>query len=187
MSRSLWLADKKTQEVAKRVFALIGSGVRTAAGLVAGLEADRELAFDQAEAQAALNNMTRRGDIKRNSRARNAEITLTEKGAERYQQLKLLAEIDSFQVAIRDKKWDNKWRVIVYDIPENEHRLRDVIRELIEQLGCKLYQRSVWIIPYDCTPQIEQMQKVYRDKTKLTLLIADRFEGDHGLVREFRL
>src|SRR3989344_950176 len=40
------------------------------------------------------------------------------------------------------KKWDKKWRVIVFDIPEKKRRVRDQIRNLFKNAGLYLLQES---------------------------------------------
>ena len=50
----------------------------------------------------------------------------------------------------RPKKWDRKWRVIIFDIPEKKRSVRDQVRHLFKQSGLYLLQDSVWVYPYDC-------------------------------------
>lgn len=49
----------------------------------------------------------------------------------------------------RRKKWDGKWRVVVFDIPEIKRGVRDDFRWRLKKLGLALWQRSVWVTPFD--------------------------------------
>jgi DNA-binding transcriptional regulator PaaX len=44
--------------------------------------------------------------------------------------------------------WDGRWRFIFFDIPETKRPLRDYLRGVLKRLGCKEFQRSMWIYPY---------------------------------------
>lgn len=42
-------------------------------------------------------------------------------------------------------KWDKKWTVVTYDIPEKKSLLRNRFRRVLNKLGFKNWQRSVWV------------------------------------------
>lgn len=44
--------------------------------------------------------------------------------------------------------WDNKWRIIVFDVPENRRTVRQMFRLKLMDLGARMLQSSVWISPY---------------------------------------
>lgn len=50
---------------------------------------------------------------------------------------------------LQRKKWDKKWRVVVFDIAEISRQKRDLLRKKLKELGFGMLQRSVWITPYD--------------------------------------
>ena len=45
--------------------------------------------------------------------------------------------------------WDKKWRVILYDIPEDERESRDAFRDHLTELGVRKLQHSAGIHPAD--------------------------------------
>ncbi len=61
----------------------------------------------------------------------------------------------------KPKVWDKKWRIFMYDIPDYHKKARDAFRFKIKQLGLYPLQKSVWISPYDCTPEIEFLCAVF--------------------------
>lgn len=44
-----------------------------------------------------------------------------------------------------EEKWDGKYRIIIWDIPEKKRRIRDLFRRRLKEWGFKNWQRSVWV------------------------------------------
>lgn len=45
------------------------------------------------------------------------------------------------------KKWDGKWRVIAFDIPQDFFKARRALSLKLRELGCYHYQNSVFVYP----------------------------------------
>ena len=45
-------------------------------------------------------------------------------------------------------KWDGKWRIIFFDVPEKKRHYRDYLRTILKTIGFKEFQKSIWIYPY---------------------------------------
>jgi CRISPR-associated endonuclease Cas2 len=54
------------------------------------------------------------------------------------------------------KERDGVWRLVIFDIPEKQRQVRNVIRAKLVSLGFKKWQNSIWISPYTMAPEIEQ-------------------------------
>ena len=52
-------------------------------------------------------------------------------------------------------KWDGKWRIVVFDIPENLRSIRQALREHLCRLQFYQLQKSVFVLPYECGDEIE--------------------------------
>ncbi len=50
-----------------------------------------------------------------------------------------------------NKKWDGKWRIVVWDVPEKRRPARDLLRFKLKQLGFIQWQKSMWATKIDCT------------------------------------
>jgi phenylacetic acid degradation operon negative regulatory protein len=50
---------------------------------------------------------------------------------------------------MQKKKWDKKWRIVIFDIAEVDKRIRDKLRQKLKELGFGMLQQSVWITPYN--------------------------------------
>ncbi|MDP3935357.1 MAG: hypothetical protein Q8Q46_04040 [Candidatus Giovannonibacteria bacterium] len=48
----------------------------------------------------------------------------------------------------KPKRWDGKWRIIIFDVPEKIRGKRDLLRKELNNFGFTQLQRSVWAYPY---------------------------------------
>lgn len=87
----------------------------------------------------------------------------------------------------KPKRWDHKWRVIIFDIPEKKRRTREKIRNLLFQAGFQRLQDSVWVYPYDCEDLIGLLKADYGIGREMLYLIVDQIENDKYLRMDFGL
>jgi hypothetical protein len=87
----------------------------------------------------------------------------------------------------KPKKWDRKWRVIIFDIPEKKKKVREQIRHLFSQAGLRRLQDSVWVYPYDCEDVITLLKTDFGIGKDLLYLIVDELENDKHLREDFGL
>jgi DNA-binding transcriptional regulator PaaX len=87
----------------------------------------------------------------------------------------------------KPKKWDGKWRVMIFDIPEKKKRERDKIRRLFKEAGIVSLQKSVWVYPYECEDIITLLKTELGVGKDLLYLIVDEIENDRYLRDEFGL
>ena len=85
------------------------------------------------------------------------------------------------------KKWDKKWRVIVYDIWENNRNKRNVFRKELQNFGFKKLQNSVWIYPYDCEEFIALLKADKRFGDNVRYLLVEKMENDFKIRKSFNL
>jgi len=128
-------------------------------------------------------NLKKRGLITIEKKNRNLYMFLTEEGkkeAGKYQ-------INDLEIK-RPKKWDKKWRLIIFDIPENFKIKRDLFRGKIKELGFYQLQKSVWAYPYPCEKEINILKGFlgFRDKN-LIILTVEKIENSENLRKFFNL
>ena len=87
----------------------------------------------------------------------------------------------------RPKKWDKKWRIMIFDIPEKKRVVRNQITMFFRQAGIRRFQDSVWIYPYDCEDIITLLKTDFGIGKYLLYLIVDEVENDKYLREEFGL
>lgn len=59
-------------------------------------------------------------------------------------------------------KWDGKWRLIIFDIPETVREARDALRNKLKEWGCYKIQNSVFVFPFVCEKEISEMCTVLK-------------------------
>ncbi|MDO8471417.1 MAG: hypothetical protein Q7S49_02305 [bacterium] len=87
----------------------------------------------------------------------------------------------------KPKKWDKKWRVIIFDIPEKKRKSRDDLTMLFRQAGILRLQNSVWVYPYDCEDIITLLKTDFGIGKYLLYMIVEELESDKHLREEFGL
>ena len=85
------------------------------------------------------------------------------------------------------RKWDGKWRILMFDIPEYRKALRQKIRTMLRTIGFVRLQDSVWVYPYDCEDLITLLKADMRVGRDVVYLVANAIEGDARLRRNFKL
>ncbi|MEK7663981.1 MAG: hypothetical protein AAB340_00825 [Patescibacteria group bacterium] len=61
----------------------------------------------------------------------------------------------------RLKRKDGKWIMVIFDIPKNHKKNRDLLRSVLKNLGYKVFQYSVWITPYDVFEKTQKLLQFY--------------------------
>ena len=52
------------------------------------------------------------------------------------------------------KRWDGKWRLVIYDIPDRKKAAREEFRHQLKELGLHEWQESVFVHPFPCENEI---------------------------------
>ena len=69
-------------------------------------------------------------------------------------------------------KWDKKWRLVIFDVPEKEQQKRRHFRDHLKNLGFTQVQKSVWAYPYPCSEEIAALCSMHHVKPFVSI-----FEG----------
>ena len=109
-------------------------------------------------------------------------LRLTPKGEAR---LRLL-ESNKYKLP-RPKRWDKRWRVLIFDIPEPRKNTRDKVRRTLLSIGFKRLQDSVWVYPFDCENLITLLKADFKIGKDLLYLIVEHMEYDRSLREYFGL
>ena len=162
MTRNDLESKRNKKEIAKKI--LLGIG---AASLVAGILVfpgigpmlafvEKEVSEYQRESRVEFRRMQRAGLVLVTKYKKGVRILLTPKGKKRLwryrlQELKL----------IKPNRWDQKWRLLMFDVPEARHGVRDLIRRKLYSMGFVNVQKSVFIHPYPCDTLVEVLRANY--------------------------
>ena len=86
----------------------------------------------------------------------NVKVELTENGRTITKKI----DIDRMQLE-KPEKWDKKWHLVVFDIPEKKKMARESLRMKLKDLGFKKFQHSIWITPFSCEKEINFIKSVF--------------------------
>lgn len=105
-----------------------------------------------------------------------------------YRGRSLLSEEKVWALEIpKQKKWDHRWCMVLYDIPAAKRKTRHVFREKLREMGLKLYQNSVWVYPYPLEEVVSVIADFYGLKGCVMFAVAERINGEKKLRQEFEL
>ena len=109
-------------------------------------------------------------------------IVLTENGKRKA----LTYQIDEMKIK-KAQKWDKKWRIVLFDIPEKKKKIREAVRHHLKNLNFFEYQKSVFVQPYDCKNEIEYIIEFYNIRKYVRFIIADSLDNELHLINHFKL
>jgi len=126
--------------------------------------------------------LKRKGLVAFEKRNGRIHMRLTKKGA---------AEVERTRVGMytirRPRRWDGRWRIVIFDIREKRRADRTRVRHLLQGLGFHRLQDSVWVHPYDCEEVIALIKTELRLGADLLYIIADAIDFDRRLREHFDL
>ena len=111
-----------------------------------------------------------------------SKIVITEKGREKI----LKYDLDSLEIK-KPKKWDGIWRIVTFDIPEEERPARDALRIKLREMGFHKLHKSVFIYPYPCLSEVQFIEEIFMVGPYINFIEAKKVEGDEWLRSEFNL
>ena len=84
------------------------------------------------------------------------KIVLSHKGKELILQYKL----EDIRIK-KPAKWDEYWRILIYDIPASQRKASNALSKKLKDIGFRQLQKSVWVFPYEFLPEIEFICAVF--------------------------
>lgn len=107
-------------------------------------------------------------------------ISLTNAGESRSKQVRFdRLEVDTGH-------WDERWRIIMFDIPEEHKSTRDYISRHLRLIGFKQLQRSVFIYPYAVDEFVALMRDMFPELEKhLLYMTVDDLDQHNTFVKQF--
>ncbi|KKQ91408.1 MAG: Transcriptional regulator, PaaX family [Candidatus Azambacteria bacterium GW2011_GWA2_39_10] len=124
----------------------------------------------------AIGRLNKKRLVELDQRGNELYLKITENGK------KLIKNFDYDNIELSyDKKWDKKWRMVVFDIPEKKSKERRAFSTKLKGLGFYPLQESVFIYPYDCQNEIDficNFLSIDNYVNYCTLETLDKKEGD---------
>lgn len=108
-------------------------------------------------------------------------LLLNDAGKERA----LRFSLDTMSV-VRPKKWDGKWRMVLFDIPERQKKLRDVFRRHLQRIGFYEFQKSVFVFPYPCDDELDFLIEFHHAKRYVRTITVESIDNEPHLLSHFK-
>lgn len=154
------LNHPKIISLTKAILVTIGMGTLLAMALVApnslqilkpfigrGTRKDHE----RKRIRQAIQSLRVQGMVERVRKNSAVYLRTTEKGRA------YLKRLDIETLTLPKLAWDRKWRVIFFDIPEENGAGRRAFQQRLKTLGCMQLQKSIFIYPHPCQEEIDTL------------------------------
>jgi len=83
------------------------------------------------------------------------------------------------------KTWDGGWRIILFDVPEKKRHYRDFLRRVIQAIGFREFQKSVWIYPHPVPSFLRDLLFEENIKKYTRFITTEEIEYDADLKNLF--
>lgn len=107
-------------------------------------------------------------------------IILTEKG----QRKTISFEVDNMMIK-KPISWDGKWRMVVFDIPEDKREARIALHKKLINLGFYNLQKSIFIHPFNCLDEVEFLVELFQIRPYVRYVEISKITNDAELILHF--
>ena len=108
-------------------------------------------------------------------------IVVTEKGNKRL----VKTQVDDLYIK-KAKSWDGKWRLVIFDIPEEKKIARNAMTQKLKSLGMYSLQRSTFVFPYKCKEEVDFIATYYNVSDCVYFIEAQKIENDQLIKNHFQ-
>ena len=181
-------AEYRRGELAKDVLRLVGAGLAGSAVVVAPNAAQLIDYFvpnnprERNRIWKAIKYLEQMNRVSLEDKGAHTYVTLTAQG--RLQ----LNEDSIWELTIDEpRRWDHKWRLVMFDLPAQYEKKRQSFRLKLEDMGLRQYQRSVYIYPHDCREEVQTVAQWYGVERFVRYIVAMEINDIREFVRVFGL
>jgi len=160
---------------------LVAATVPNAAQLLRFFPGFKKGARFNYKAKSVLGRLADKGCIEFVEEDGKRYARITEKGEQ-------MLQFETEKAAMAKKRrWDRRWRVVIFDIPERRKSVRSKLRRYMQEYGFVRLQDSVWVYPHDCEDLIALVKANFRIGADVLYLIVEQLEHDKHLREHFAL
>jgi phenylacetic acid degradation operon negative regulatory protein len=131
---------------------------------------------DHGKVYGNFKNLKRRGLV---SRLSDGGYKFTKNGARWFEASKLK------YLELGKGKWDKKWRIVIFDIPQEMHNQRNWLRKKLKSLGFYMLQKSVFVFPYSCEEELGYVCGRLGVGDYVDIIVADSIGSQEEEVKKF--
>jgi hypothetical protein len=141
----------------------------------------KEEKLEEADIEKLVNKLYKDRLIKTFTKKGKTFLQITNRGRRQ------LIEYNIDAIEIKKQKWDSKWRIVIFDIPEKMRIARDVLRFKLKEIGFIKMQKSVWVAPYECENEINFIASTYGVERFVNYAVCEKLDNAKSLKKIFGL
>lgn len=88
-------------------------------------------------------------------------------------------------ISSKSKKWDGKWRIIIFDIPQSLHKVRNTFRRRLKMANFFMLQKSIFVFPYECDEELEYLCEDLGLSEYVDIIIADSIKSKDVELKKY--
>lgn len=101
-------------------------------------------------------------------------------------QYALRYNLDTIKIK-KQPTWDGKWRMVMFDVPENLKQIRELLRMHFKNMGFREFQKSVFLHPYPCKEEVEYVMEFYSARRYVRFILATEIDNALEFKKHFNL
>lgn len=87
----------------------------------------------------------------------------------------------------KGKKWDGSWRIVIFDVPNVQNKLRAELTRGMKLYGFQLLQKSVWIYPHPCDDFVSILRSHLELGEGVVYCTVSKLENDKRFRQSFKV
>lgn len=134
-------------------------------------------------AKNAIGRLKQKGEIEFIEHDGRKYIRLTERGERTLAFMKEKTSLATKKL----KKWDQRFRLVMFDVPEKRKHTRDRLRREMQEAGFLRLQDSAWVYPYDCEEFIALLKADLHIGRDVLYAVIEEIDNDVPIRKHFGL
>ncbi|PLR78550.1 phenylacetic acid degradation operon negative regulatory protein PaaX [Bacillus sp. V3-13] len=135
-----------------------------------------EFGHNDQSVRAAISRMNKQGWVQAEKIGNKSYYSLTPRGEKR------IEEAAKRIFKLKPEKWDGKWRILMYTIPEEIRAVRDELRKELVWSGFGTISSSCWISANNLEKQVYDLIEKYGIEPYVDFFVAE-YHGPHENVK----
>ncbi|MBI4114552.1 MAG: CRISPR-associated endonuclease Cas2 [Candidatus Niyogibacteria bacterium] len=139
--------------------------------------------FKKKQVQNSIQYLQRKNLVQCIKKEGNATVvTITKDGIQRVRKF----VIDELTIE-KQLQWDGRWRIVIFDIPEQYRSARRALRNKLKELGFLQLQKSAFVYPYPAEDEILFITAIFEVEEYVEFLTVEKMLHDKKLRKFFKL
>lgn len=144
----------------------------------------RSLTVEEKKIQRTLASLEKKEIISITEKGSNVSVVIKDRNHPVIVKYSVKAILDFKK---KEKRWNGKWFMVFFDVPEIQRNKRDYLRGFLRDLGFFPYQKSAYIFPYACEEEITLIKNIVAAAAYMKYIIAEKIEDEERIKKYFNL